>query len=328
MEGRKDCPLEDMGLNGKNVLVTGGLGFFGSHLVKALIENGCNAYTTDLAENRRSYYFQQGLDEKAIYEQCDVADFLRIKSVITKNKIDFVFHVAAQAIVEAAYHDPLGTITSNVMGTANVLEACREYGKVEGILVTSTDKAYGKLPRVDETKPLSGDHPYEVSKSSADLIAQMYFRTYGLPVVITRFGNVYGEGDLNWNRIIPGIMKAIVKDEPLEIRSNGKYVRDYIYVKDVVNASLVLAKNIKKSKGQAFNISSNENLQVIEVVKKIGKILGLKIDYKILSVAINEIPVQSVNFQKIKKTFGWKPENNFSTTSKDIFDWYSNYFIQ
>ena len=317
-----------MGLNGRNILVTGGLGFFGSHLIKALIENGSSVYTTDLVENRRSYYFQQRLEKQTIYEQCDVADFRSIKSVIVKNKIDFVFHVAAQAIVDTAYYDPLGTITSNVIGTANVLEACRQYGKVKGILVTSTDKAYGKLPRVNEKMPLSGDHPYEASKASADLIAQTYFKTYELPVVITRFGNVYGEGDLNFNRIVPGIMASIIKSQTLKIRSDGKYVRDYVYVKDVVDATLLLARNIRKAKGEAFNISSLENLQVIEVVKRIGKVLELKVDYEILSVAKNEIPVQSVDFKKIKNTFGWKPKNNFSTTAVDIFNWYKDYFAR
>lgn len=313
-----------MVLKGKNVLVTGGAGFIGSHLVQELAKDN-QVYVVDLVINPYSYYNQQGLNSQVVYEHCNVADFRAIHSVIVKNHIDFVFHLAAQAIIDTAYNDPLGTITSNVMGTANILESCRQYGKIEGILVTSTDKAYGKLPRVDETKPISGDHPYEVSKSSADLIARSYFTTYKLPVVVTRFGNVYGEGDLNLSRIIPGIMESLIKNQPLQIRSNGKYIRDYVYVKDVVDATILLAKNINKSKGEAFNISSLQNLSVIEVVKKVEWILKVKIPYKIQSSTKNEIPVQSVNFGKMKKTFNWKPQNNFTTTIAGIYDWYQNY---
>lgn len=315
-----------MGLTGKNVLVTGGRGFFGGHLVESLIEKKCKVLVVDQFENPFSYFFRQRLDNKVIFENCDITDFRHIHSVITKHEIDFVFHAAAQAIVDVAYHSPLETIFTNVMGTSNILESCKQYGKVEGLLVTSTDKVYGKLQRVDEGKPVSGDHPYEVSKTSADLISRSYFKTYNLPVVVTRFGNVYGEGDLNFSRIIPGIMKSIVKGETLMIRSNGKYVRDYVYVDDVVDATLSLAQNIKSVKGEAFNISSLENLSVIEVIKKIEEILNVKIHYKIQSRAINEIPTQSVNFNKIKKELGWKPTNSFKTVIPSVFNWYKNYF--
>lgn len=315
-----------MGLAGKNVLVTGGCGFFGSHLVESLIQKKCRVFVVDLYKNPYSYYFRQKLNNKVVLEICDITDFRRIHSVITKHEINFVFHLAAQTIVDTAYNNPLETIYSNVMGTSNILESCRLYGKVDGILVTSTDKVYGKLPRADEKKPISGDHPYEVSKTSADLIARSYFKTYKLPVVVTRFGNVYGEGDLNFSRIIPGIMKSILKKETLQIRSNGRYVRDYVYVKDVVDATLVLAENIKRVKGEAFNISSQENLSVIAVIKRIEEILEVKIDSKIVSTAINEIPIQSINFKKIRDTHKWKPKNNFKSTMGGIYNWYKDYF--
>ncbi len=311
----------------KNILITGGCGFIGSHLAKRCLENkALKVVVTDLFIEPRSYYLEQELDKRVTYERCDIGDFDHIRSVIAKHNINVVFHIAAQAIIDTAYHDPLGTINSNVIGTANVLEACRLYGKVESILVTSTDKAYGKLPRVSEKNPLSGDHPYEVSKTSADLIARSYYKTYKLPVVVTRFGNVYGEGDLNFSRIIPGIMDAFIHKKLFEIRSDGKYVRDYVYVEDVIDASLTLTKNIKKVQGEAFNVSSYENLSVIEVVEKVEKMLGEKIKYKILSNAINEIPKQSVNFYKIKSMLGWKPVNNFEKTIPEILAWYKNYF--
>lgn len=315
-----------MGLAGKNVLVTGGCGFFGSHLVESLVKKKCKVIVVDLFKDPYSYFFRQNLNDKVIFENCDITHFRRIHSVVTKHEINFVFHIAAQAIVNTAYHNPLETIYSNVMGTSNILESCRLYGKVEGIHVTSTDKVYGKLPRVDEKKPISGDHPYEVSKTSADLIARSYFKTYDLPVVVTRFGNVYGEGDLNFSRIIPGIMKSVVKDEILMVRSNGKYVRDYVYVEDVVDATLSLAQNIKSVKGEVFNISSMENLSVLEVIRRIEEILKVKIKYKILSQTINEIPVQSVNFNKITKTLGWKPKNSFKSSIPQIYSWYKDYF--
>lgn len=314
-----------MGLKGKNVLVTGGLGFFGSHLIERLHADGAHVFATDLVERLDSYYYKHGLNRFAVFENCDIADFRRINSVITKNQIDFVFHVAALATVEAAYSDPLGTIESNVIGTANVLESCRKCEKVQGVLVTSTDKAYGKLPRVDESTPLSGDHPYEVSKTSADLIARAYFKTYGLPVVVTRFGNVYGEGDLNFSRIIPGIMMSLIKNQTLKIRSDGKYIRDYVYVNDVVDACITLARNISISKGEAYNISSKENLSVVEVIKKVQQVIDLKVNYKILSNAKNEIPIQSVDFKKFQKKFNWKPKHNLDSTLPGIYEWYKNY---
>lgn len=316
-----------MALKGKKILITGGAGFFGSHLAKrCLEEKASKVVITDLVIEPYSYYLEQSLDKNVTFEPCDIINFDHIKSVINRHNIDIVFHVAAQAIVDAAYADPLWTIQANVIGTTNILEACRLYGKVESILVTSTDKAYGKLPRVSEKNPISGDHPYEVSKAAADLIARSYYKSYGLPVVVTRFGNVYGEGDLNLSRIIPGLMESIVREKVFDIRSNGKYIRDYVYVKDVVDATISLMNNIKKVKGEAFNVSSYENLSVVEVVKKIEGILKTKIDYKIHSKAINEIPVQSVNFNKIKNTLGWKPKNNLKSTIPGILDWYSNYF--
>lgn len=316
-----------MVLKGSNVLVTGGKGFIGSHLVKALIENKCKVVVFDLPANDPLQYFnEQGLSGKVILETGDINDFVRINSVIIKQKIDFVFHLAAQAVIETTYQNPLYTISTNAAGTANLLESCRQYGQVRGILVTSTDKVYGKLSRVSESTPISGDHPYEVSKTSADLISRSYYKTYNLPVVVTRFGNVYGEGDLNFSRIIPGIMSSILKSETLQIRSNGKFVRDYVYVKDIVKATLLLAKNINKVKGEAFNVSSLENYSVLDVIKKVEGILNVKVDYKILSTAINEIPVQSVNFGKIKKDLGWKPKNTFESTMPGILAWYQSYF--
>ncbi len=315
-----------MGLAGRNILVTGGIGFIGSHLVQKLVDLKSRVIVPYQSIDPKSYFITCALDKKSTLAVCDLKDFRRVFDVVTKYEIDYIFHLGAQSIVTVAYDNPLETFETNVLGTVNVLEAARLYSRVKGILVTSSDKAYGKIPRASEINPVGGDHPYETSKAAADLIATTYFRTYNLPVVVTRFGNVYGEGDLNFTRIVPGIMQSLVQKEVLQIRSNGKYVRDYVYVGDVIDASIMLVKNIKSSRGEAFNISSLENLSVLELVKKIEEILGGKTKYKILSNAINEIPKQSVNFAKIRKTFGWKPKNNLKSTIPSICEWYKLHF--
>ena len=316
-----------MGLAGANVLVTGGTGFIGSHLVENLLPLATNIIVSDEGEkNPYSYFFRNKLNRKSTLVQLDIKDFKRTFHVISKYEIDYVFHLAAHSVVGTAFRNPLETYESNIMGTLNVLESCRLYGGIKGIVVSSSDKAYGKIPRASETDPLSGNHPYESSKSAADLIAQTYFATYKLPAVITRFGNTYGEGDLNFSRIIPGIMEAVIKNKALEIRSNGKYVRDYVYVEDIVDALIALVKNMNSVKGEAFNISSTENLSVIEIIKLVSKILNHKIRYKIMNIAVNEIPAQSINFNKIKKVLLWKPKENLLSTIPTIYDWYRKYF--
>ena len=315
-----------MELAGKNVLVTGGTGFIGSHLVKRLILEKANIVVPYQSLNTKSYFYSEGLNKQVILAQKDLKNFKRTIDIVTKYEIEFIFHLAAQSIVPTAYHNPLETFETNIMGTANVLEAARLYGKVQGIIVVSSDKAYGKIPKANENDALSGDHPYETSKAACDLVATTYFATYGLPVAVVRFGNVYGEGDINFSRIIPGALRSIIKNESLLIRSNGKYVRDYVYVGDVIEALILLSKNITKVKGEVFNISSNENLSVLEIVENVGEILGKKINYRIQKNAINEIPRQSISFNKLKKRFGWKPKNNLKKTIPSIFNWYKNYF--
>lgn len=314
-------------LKGKNVLITGATGLVGGHLVEKLVGMGVNARITQRSFNPDSYFAKKKLDEKVIGAICDVKDFDRIFDVITKYEIEYIFHIAAQAIVDTAYVNPREALEINIMGTVNILEAARRSSKIKGVVVASSDKAYGKkCDNAVETEPMGGDHPYDVSKSCADLIARMYAKTYGLPVAVSRFGNIYGPGDFNFNRLVPGIMKAILKDEEFEIRSDGKFVRDYVYVKDVADGYVVLMENMDKAKGEAFNFSTGHNLSVVEMIEKLEKIMDRKCKYKILNVQKNEIPSQSLNFEKAEKVLGWKSRYSFEEGIKETFNWYKEYF--
>lgn len=325
---------------GKNILVTGGTGFVGSHLVEELVNQGANVVTTYLELDPLSYFFTQNLNKKVVMVPADVEDFEKMHDIITKNNIKYIFHLAAQALVETAFYNPKRTLTTNITGTVNILESARLFPKVKAVIVASSDKAYGKLEKgptssktslgaskYKETDALRGDHPYEVSKSAADLICFTYFKTYGVPVVTTRFGNIYGEGDLNFSRIIPGIIKSLITNERLELRSNGKFVRDYLYVKDVVSGYLLLAKNISKTKGEAYNFGSYETLSVLSVIKLVEKTLKKKINYKILNTAKNEIPYQSLDYSKIKKALGWNPKFSINKTLENVYSWYEKIIL-
>lgn len=312
---------------GKNVLVTGGTGFVGSHLIEELVNLGANVITTFEYVDPKSYFKIKELDKKVVVANVDVGEFFKVFDLVTKFEIDYIFHLAAQAIVTTAYANPRRTLESNIMGTTNILESARLYPKIKAVVVASSDKAYGKLEvgkyTYSEVDPLKGDHPYDVSKSATDLIANMYAKTYQVPLVITRFGNIYGEGDNNFSRIIPGIMMSVINDKELELRSDGKAVRDYLYVKDVVKGYLMLAQKIEEVKGEAFNFGSNDTLSVIDLIKEIEKSLRIKVPYKVLNIAKNEIPYQSLSYEKIKR-IGWKNEFNIKTTAKRIYRWYEN----
>lgn len=309
-----------------NILITGGTGFVGSHLVEKIAASGKNVVTTFQTVNPKSYFFTKKLDKKVTMVNADICDFEKIFDIVTKFKIDYIFHLAAQPLVEVAYNNPKRTLNSNILGTINICESARLFNNIKAIIVASSDKAYGKLEAKSkylETDPLKGTHPYEVSKSAADLIAYSYFKTYKIPVVTTRFGNIYGEGDLNFSRIIPGLMEAIIKKEDMIIRSNGKYIRDYLYVKDVVDGYLLLAENIKKTQGEAFNFGSDDTLSVLELINLVAKKLKKRVNYKIVNTAINEIPYQSLDSAKIKKIINWKQKYTISKTISKIYNWYN-----
>ncbi len=320
--------MESMEIKEKKILVTGGAGFIGGHLVEKLINLKAKVLVIDIKIDPKSYFIQNKLEKKCKFSLVDIRNKKKVEVFFNKNKIDYIFHLAAEPIVQEAFDSPYSTFDTNIMGTVNILEQVRKIKKIKGIIIASSDKAYGKTNKeYTEDSPLKGDHPYDVSKSAADLISQAYYKTYECPIVITRFGNVYGEGDLHSDRIIPGICKAIIKNEALGIRSDGTYIRDYIYVKDVVNGYITLLKNVDNIHGEAYNFSSKDNLSVMEVISKAEKLLGTKINYKILNNVKNEIPYQHLDDYKVKN-LGWKQSYNLESALKKVLEWYKYDFYK
>jgi CDP-glucose 4,6-dehydratase len=316
-----------MVIKNKKILVTGGNGFIGSHLVEKLLKFTPHIIVASKALESNSYFVNRNLHKKVIFEPVDITRKNEVFNLQKNHKIDFVFHLAAQTLVKKGYDNPYDNFNTNIMGTVNLLELVR-IKKIKGIIIASSDKAYGKSDlEYSENFPLKGDHPYDVSKSSADLIAQTYFKTYKSPVVITRVGNVYGPGDIHFSRIIPGICKSIIQNNVFKIRSNGLFVRDYLYIDAVVEGYILLMKHFSKIKGESFNFSSGDSLSVLDIIKKIGSICNKDIKYKIENKAINEIPYQHLNDEKIKK-FGWKNNYTFNNSFKKTLKWYEEYFGQ
>lgn len=308
----------------RNVLVTGAGGFKGSHMVEKLTKANANVISLIRDYDPKSYFETQNLGKKSITIIGDLKDKRKIADIISKYDIKTIFHFGAQAIVTTALVNPLETLESNILGTVNILEVARICPGVEEIVVVSSDKAYGPQKNLPykENERLEGKAPYDVSKSCADLIAQMYSRVYNLPVVIARCANVFGPGDLHIGRIVPGAINSMLKKEPLKIRSDGKLIREYIYVRDAIDGYITLAENINKTKGEAFNISSENVMSVAEIVSKISGILGEPVEMEILNQARTEIPEQYLDGSKIKNLLGWEAKTSFQDAIKETYEWY------
>ena len=309
----------------KRVLVTGGAGFIGGHLAQALVRRGYSVCVLDIQKPGKTYFFLEHLDSSVDYRRIDIRDGSAVDRIFEEVNPDSVIHLAAFPVVEEAFIDPRGTFETNIMGSVNILEACRKQKSIRRVVIASSDKAYGKTTReYTEESPLRGDHPYDVSKSCEDLIAYTYFKTYGLPVAITRFGNVYGEGDLHFDRIVPGICQSLALAKPLRVRSDGTYIRDYIYVQDVVRGYLLLLESSDEVNGEAFNFSSQDTYSVVDLIKKMEELLQQKIPYRIQNSAKNEIPYQHLNDTKVR-ILGWKPVSTLESTAQKVFEWYKKY---
>jgi CDP-glucose 4,6-dehydratase len=313
---------------GRNVFVSGASGLLGSALVEELCERG--AAVTCLVRDwvPAARLFSEGLSERTNLVRGSLEDGESALRALNEYEIDTVFHLGAQTIVGTASRSPLSTFDSNIKGTWVLLEACRQVPKlVKRVLVASSDKAYGaheKLPYTEEA-PLVGRYPYDVSKSCTDLIAQSYFHSFGLPVVVTRCGNLYGPGDLNWNRLVPGTIRSALQGERPIVRSDGTLVRDYFYVRDAVEAYLLLAEHLepKKLQGQAFNFGTEEPKSVLELVELILQAVGRRdLEPDVKNEATNEIPRQYLDCSKAQKLLGWRPARTLVQGLAETVAWY------
>lgn len=333
-----------MNFKNSKVFITGATGLLGSHLTKALVDQGAEvtALVRDGVPRSLFYSDEDGwqLDRRVVTIRGEVEDYALMERVLNEYEIDTIFHLAAQTLVGTANTSPIATFRANIEGTWNVLEAARVHQKrIKRVVIASSDKAYGNLSgnAYDESFPLHGDHPYDVSKSCADLISQSYYKTYSLPVSITRCGNFFGPGDLNFSRIIPGTVMSVLKNEAPIIRSDGKFIRDYIYAEDGAHAYMtlgdaMLAKGGKSGAafaGEAFNFSYGLRLSVIDVVNAILKVMKRE-DLKpvILNEAKHEIPVQTLDSAKAKRELNWKPKLGFEEGLRTTVEWYKGYFAR
>ena len=315
----------------RSTFVTGGTGLVGSWLIRRLVQAGADVVCLVRDWVPQSELVRSGWIERVKVVRGDVRDRNMLERALGEFEIDTVIHLAAQTIVTIANRNPISTFETNIAGTWNLLEACRRSPKVKQIVMASSDKAYGDqeiLPYNEDT-PLQGQHPYDVSKSAADLIAATYAKSYDLPVAITRCGNFYGGGDLNWNRIIPGTIRSILRGQTPIIRSDGEYIRDYFYVEDGAAAYMLLAEQLAvrpELKGQAFNFSNEIQVTVLEIVERVVKLIGSNLKPEILNEANNEIRHQYLSAEKARRMLNWKPLFNLDQGLAMTIDWYKKFF--
>lgn len=315
----------------RRVLVTGATGLLGSWLVKRLLARGAEVVCLVRDWVPQSELVRDGAMSKCRVVRGDLCDLPLVERTLAEYEIQTVFNLAAQTIVTIANSSPLSTFETNIAGTWVLLEACRRVSFVKQIVTASSDKAYGDQPVLpyDENMPLQGTHPYDVSKSCADLIAHSFAHTYGLPVAITRCGNFFGGGDLNWNRIIPGTIRSVIRGQRPVIRSDGTFVRDYIYVEDGAAACILLAEKLAENKGlygQAFNFSTESPLNVVDLVNLILQRMNSDLEPRVLNEAKNEIKDQYLCSEKARRLLGWHPEFTVEQAMDHTIDWYRNYF--
>jgi CDP-glucose 4,6-dehydratase len=310
-------------------LVTGATGFAGSWLVQRLHELGADVVCLVRDWSPQSHLVRSGLIDRVKRVRGDVCDQALIERVLGEYEVDTVFHLAAQTIVGIANRNPVSTLQTNIAGTWSMLEACRRSPAVKNIVVASSDKAYGDTEgRYGEDTPLRGRHPYDVSKSCADLIAQAYAASYKLPVTITRCGNFYGGGDLNWNRIVPGTIRSVFRGQAPVIRSDGSPVRDYFYIEDGAAAYITLAEAMASNPelgGQAFNFSNEAEVTVLDVTRLILRLMHSKLEPDVRNHATNEIGYQALNAAKARDTLGWRPMYSLEQAMGQTIEWYQEF---
>ena len=330
MEGVVTPPVPDFWYD-RNVFVTGCTGILGSWLTRELVRRGANVVGLVRDRVPRSLILNAAEWGAVSAVHGEIEDLPLVERALNEYEIETVFHLAAQTIVGTANRSPLSTFESNIKGTWVLLEAARRSRSVRRLVVASSDKAYGdhtQLP-YDETFPLQGRHPYDVSKSCADLIAQSYHATFRLPVAVTRCGNLYGGGDLNWNRLVPGTIKSFLRRERPVIRSDGTFVRDYFFVQDAVHAYLELAVAMDRDElwGEAFNFSNELQITVLDLVRALARLMECAdLEPVILGEAPAEIQHQYLSAEKARRVLGWRPRYDLDTGLRETVDWYRGFF--
>lgn len=309
------------------VFVTGGTGFLGGSIVRQLLRQGAQVACLIRDWTPESELIGSDLLQQVTTIRGDVRDQALLERILGEYEIATVLHLAAQTIVGVANANPVSTFETNIAGTWALLEACRRSPKIKQIVVASSDKAYGEAHELpyDEETPLGARHPYDVSKSCADLIARSYAEVYGLPVIVTRCGNFYGPGDLNWNRIVPGTVRSLFRGERPVIRSDGQYTRDYLYVEDAALVYLMLAEKLAAMpalRGEAFNFSDGNAVTVLELVQKIAALMDCDLAPDVRGDAAHEIRHQSLSSLKARRELGWRPRFTLDEGLRQTVAWY------
>jgi len=333
--GDRRRPLETMDVamtwTDRRVFVTGATGIVGSWLVKELLDRGAHVVVLVRDWDPQSELVRSGTIARTSVVNGCLEEYATLERAINEQEIDTVFHLGAQPIVTTALRNPLPTFEANIRGSYNLLEACRVHsGLVKRVVVASSDKAYGDAPSLPYTEdmPANGRHPYDVSKSCTDLIAMSYAHTYGLPVTVARCGNIYGGGDLNWSRIVPGTIRSLWLGQRPVLRSNGRYTRDYVFVQDVVAAYLALAERSDADgvRGEAFNFSPESRVTVLEITETIQRLMGRSdLDPVILDQARAEIRDQYLDSTKAKSRLGWTAQHSLESGLADTILWYRRF---
>jgi len=304
------------------VLITGATGFVGSYLTETLLDYGAEITTIIRDYRPDSQFISRDLFLDVNRVKGDLTDYRLVERTLAEYEIDTVFHLAAQTVVSIANTAPYSTIKNNIDSTLNLLEAVRVNGKVRHSVIASSDKAYGELEerrQYVETDAVNGLHPYDMSKSTSDLLAQTYIETYDLPIAITRCGNIYGGGDMNWSRLIPRTIRRILRDKLPEIWGSGNETRDYIYVKDCVDAYILLSE--REAVGP-YNFITGEELTVQKVVTAICEEMNVPIKFDVKNNTQAEINYQWLDSTKARTNLNWQPNYSFSTGIKKTVQWY------
>ena len=314
---------------GRSVLVTGSAGLLGGWVCRKLADAGARVSGLDIDWSRGTV-LEAGGPVKRI--DGDVRDHDAMDRALREEAIDTVLHLAAQAIVGPANRDPVATFEHNILGTWVTLDACRRRPEMAAVVVASSDKAYGDQHGTpyEEGMALLGRHPYASSKVCADVLAQTYAASFGLPVAITRCGNMYGGGDTEWSRIIPGTIRSVLQHERPVIRSDGHFVRDYLFVEDAADGVMALAEAVATRQelvGEAFNFSADARLSVLEIVARVLRLMQSNLEPVVRNEAVNEIPEQRVRARKAHEVLGWSPATSLDEGLARTVDWYRNYLV-